>query len=807
MAQLIAEIVIDGAAVLFDKRYSYAVPEELRSTALSGSRVTVPFGGGNLSRQGMIMSVKEGEAGEKTKSILTVCDATPVLSDEMLKLCEWMKEHTFCTYFDAIRAMLPAGLSYKLTDYYSINPEFVSPALLSGNEAELYTLISEKGEISREKIEKLYTEADELLASLEEKEAVVRCCTPVRRMGDMTRRWVRLADDAEPALKLTPRQREITELVEMSGEVSVKELQYFTGVSVSVIDALVKKGILVSFEKEEFRTPYRLKSVTKSAEINLSDQQQEAFLGLKAKCNAKKGSVNLLYGVTGSGKTQVFLKLCDEVIASGRGVIVMVPEIALTPQMIEIFSSRYGSKTAVLHSAMSIGQRMDEYKRIKKGKALIAIGTRSAVFAPFEDLGLIIMDEEQEHTYKSEKSPRFHAREIARFRAAYHKCPLILASATPSVESYSAAKSGKYDIFTLSHRYGDALLPEVHTVDMRKELCEGNSGALSRELTQAISDELEQKKQIILLLNRRGHNTHISCPTCGWTASCPNCSISLTYHSANGRMLCHYCGYSEKVTRVCPECSGEHIKFMGLGTQKVEEDLKLLFPNARVLRLDADSTMNRDSYSVKLSAFAAGEYDILLGTQMVAKGLDFPNVSLVGVIGADRAAYSDDYRAFERTFSLLTQVVGRAGRAGGGGRAIIQTTDPQNTVISLAQNQDYDGFYSEEILTRRLMVYPPYCDICVVAVKSADNALSQAAAMEIFENIKGLTADEFCDVKLMILGPCPASIPKVNNRYRYRMMIKCRNNARFREMLRLATAIKPKRDVSVWVDIDPETII
>ncbi len=803
----VAEIVLEGAAGSYDRRYSYTVPESLAELAKAGCRVTVPFGKGNLKKQGMILAIATVEDNGKFKDILSVTDTEPILSKEMLSLCEWMKDHTFCTYFDAVHAMIPTGLNYKMTDYYSVNHDFISDSLLSENEREVFSFILEKSEVSKDKLLKLFDSASDILALLEDKQAIIKCSTPIRRMGDMTRRWVRPSGVDISEHKLTSRQKEIYDLCEMSGAVSVKELQYFTGVSLSVIDALVNKGVLSSFEKEEFRTPYRHKRVVERKEITLSDEQQEAFDGLKEKMLSDKATTSLLYGVTGSGKTQVFLKLADEMIDRGKGVIVMVPEIALTPQMIGIFSDRYGDKTAVIHSAMSIGQRMDEYKRIKQGKALIAIGTRSAVFAPFDDLGLIVMDEEQEHTYKSEKSPRFHAREIAKFRAAYHKSMLCLASATPSVESYSAALSGRYHLFTLKNRYSGARLPEVCTVDMKNEILSGNSSALSRELYDAISSEISLGKQVIILLNRRGHNTYISCPSCGWIAECPNCSISLTYHSANRRMMCHYCGYSEASSEKCPSCGSEHVRFLGLGTQKVEEELKLLFPLAKVLRLDADSTMSRDSYSTNLSAFSRGEYDILLGTQMVAKGLDFPNVSLVGVIGADRANNSDDYRAFERTFSLLTQVVGRAGRASDSGRAIIQTTDPQNSIISLAARQDYDGFYKEEILTRKLLVYPPYCDICSVFSQSSDRVIAEETINEIFEKIKNFINDEYRDVKIMILGPCPASVMKVNNRYRYRMIIKCRDNSRFREMLKKATNVKLKRDASITVDINPETII
>ncbi len=779
----VADVVIDGASGSFDKRYCYIIPEQFLSVAKQGCRVTVPFGKGNIKKQGMILSVSDDTVVEesKTKSIYDVTDKEPVLSDEMLKLCEYMHTHIFCTYFDAINCMLPVGLKFKLQNYYSVNNEFISESLLDENEKEILNYIKNAGEVSQEKINRLFPDICGALISLEKKQAVITTCVPSRRMKDLTSKWVRIKDDAIPEnVKLTARQKEITDLVFSMGSVSVKEIQYFTGVTVSVINSLEQKGILVSFEKEEFRTPYRLKKVDKREPINLTQEQQKAFLGLKEKLNSKNGEMALLYGVTGSGKTKVYLKLVDEVCDNGRGVIVMVPEIALTPQMIEIFTNRYGNKIAVFHSAMSLGQRMDEYKRIKQGKATVAIGTRSAVFAPFDDLGLIIIDEEQEHTYKSEKSPRFHARDIALFRTAYHKGLTCLASATPSVETYSSALNGKYGLYKLNKRYGSAVLPKVSVVDMKREILDGNNSSISRELYKEIKEELQRGKQVILLLNRRGHNTYISCPNCGWVAKCPNCSVSLTYHSANGRVMCHYCGYSQPSPKKCPECEGEHIKFMGLGTQKVEEELNSLFPDAKVLRLDADSTVSRDSYSVKLSAFSKGEYDIMLGTQMVAKGLDFKNVSLVGVIGADMAMYSEDFRGFERTFSLLTQVVGRAGRSQGDGKAVIQTAEPENNIIELACKQDYDAFYNDEILARKVTVFPPYCDICLIYTQSSDKAMASDSINSIFNNIKEKIQGEYKDIKLIILGPCAASVPRVNGKYRYRMIIKCRNNKRFR---------------------------
>lgn len=808
MHQYVAEVVIEGATGSFDKPYDYAIPERLFSLTSAGQRVLVPFGRTNLKKQGMILSVSEKDCDGHLKEIIELTDATPVLSDEMLKMCEWMKNTTFCTYFDAIHAMLPAGLNYRLIKHYSKNPEFVSPTLLNDDEKAVLKVIEELGEATEDKLSPAFKNANEILISLEKKGAVLTESVAKRRVLDATSKFVRLKNGINISdFSLTKRQSEIAETLEVTGAVSIKELQYFTGVSISVINSLVKTGVVETFENEEYRTPVEYRKVTNREEIVLTDEQKIAFNGIKEKLSAENQETALLYGVTGSGKTKVFLKLTDEVSDSGRGVIIMVPEIALTPQMIDIFCNRYGDKIAVFHSAMSLGKRMDEYKRIKQGKALIAIGTRSAVFAPFDDLGLIIIDEEQEHTYKSEKSPRFHTRDLAKFRTAYHKSLLCLASATPSLESYSLAKSGKYSLFTLKNRYGNAELPSVTVVDMKREILEGNPSGISRELANAIEEELSNKKQIILLLNRRGHNTYISCPNCGWVATCPNCSVSLTYHSANKRLMCHYCGHSEAINNKCPECGGEHLKFMGLGTQKIEEDLKSLYPNAKILRLDADSTLTRDSYSKYLSAFSNGEYDIMLGTQMVAKGLDFPNVSLVGVIGADRALYSDDYRGYERTFSLLTQVVGRAGRAGNGGRAVIQTLDPENQVISLAKNQDYDAFYEQEIMSRRLMTYPPYCDICLVWTQSADNSLAETAIREIFNNIKENISNEYQDLKLTILGPNPATVVKVNQKYRYRMIIKCKNTKRFREMLKKSTTVKLKQDTTVSIDINPESMI
>ena len=807
MLGLIAEIALDGATYAFDKLYTYSIPPQFHETALAGCRVLVPFGRGNTKKQGIIFRIKESEL-KGLKGILSVMDDKPLLNDELLRLCEYLKESVFCTYYDAVHTMLPAGLNYRMVNFYSANTEFADISLLKENEKEVYEYLLKNGEKPENGILADFGIAKEVLDSLCSKEAVVRSSTAKRKIGDATQKWVRLKDDVElDSIKLTPRQREVAELVFSVGATSVKEICYFTGVTTSVIEALIKKEILIAFEKQVFRSPKHIETKANLTEIHLTEEQQLAYEGLIKDYNSSNGETALLYGVTGSGKTQVFLKLADYCLNRGRGVIVMVPEISLTPQLVSIFTSRYGNKVAVFHSAMSMGQRMDEWQRIKEGKATIAIGTRSAIFAPFENLGMIIIDEEQEHTYKSEKTPRYHTRDIARFRTAYHKGLLCLASATPSIESYTLAKNGKFSLYSIKKRYGNSVLPKVETVDMKQESAEGNIGVFSRRLYKAVKDALDKKHQAIILLNRRGHNTYVSCPTCGYVATCPNCSVSLTYHSANKRLMCHYCGYSEGVDFKCSQCGGEHMKFLGLGTQKAEEEIAKLFPDANILRLDADSTATRDSYANYLSAFSKGEYDILLGTQMVAKGLDFPNVTVVGVLGADSAMYSEDYRSFERTFSLLTQVVGRAGRGNTPGVAIIQTVNPDSELILRAEQQDYDAFYKEEILTRKIMIYPPYCDICVVGVKSTSRDIADNSLRQIFSQIKELIKTDYSDIKLIILGPAPYTVPKINNKYRFRIIIKCKNSPRFRELLKKAVSIKLSADATVSVDFNPETII
>ena len=489
----------------------------------------------------------------------------------------------------------------------------------------------------------------------------------------------------------------------------------------------------------------------------------------------------------------------------------MVPEIGLTPQTLSLFCKRYGSNVAVFHSALSVRERLEEWKRVKSGKAKIVIGTRSAVFAPLENVGLIIIDEEQEHTYKSEQSPRYSAIDVAKYRAAYNNSLLILASATPSVESYAAAQSGRYELCTLKNRYGNAVLPEVLTVDMRTEEKAAGSHAISKTLYDSLKQNLENGRQSILLINRRGFHTFAACNSCAEVICCPNCSISMTYHSANNRLMCHYCGYSVPFSSKCPECGEDAVRYSGFGTQKIEDELAALFPEARIVRMDTDSTAGKNSHEKLLDSFSKGEYDIMIGTQMVAKGLNFPNVTLVGVVSVDQQLYNDDFRSLERTFSLLTQVVGRAGRGEYEGVAVIQTLTPENEVIRLAAKQDYDEFFKTEIRLRKAMVYPPYCDLCVVGFTGGNESVVKAAANNALKLIVDYTKSEFEGEKIITLGPMPARVAKISGKFRYRLIIKCRNSKRFRQMIS-KLLIEMGTDsrfssVTTYADINPESTV
>lgn len=627
------------------------------------------------------------------------------------------------------------------------------------------------------------------------------------KIGDKNTKMVRLRENEASVKKLTPKQQTVLNLLYDVGAAQLNEICEFCSVGKSVVDNLVKYGVCEYYEKEVYRNPYsNITSNCKKEEIILSNAQQKAFDTYNAMLHSK-GGTGLLFGVTGSGKTQVYLRLIDEAVAMDKDVIVLVPEISLTPQMLSIFHKRYGKQVAVFHSGLSLGERNDEYKRALRGDAKIVIGTRSAVFAPLQNIGLIIMDEEQEHTYKSERTPRYQTREIAKFRSKYNNALFLMTSATPSVESYSAALNGKYTLCEMTERYGDSKLPKVITVDMKQEIKNGNKSPISETLRDMIKENLERKKQTILLINRRGYNTFIACNSCGHVITCPNCSISLTYHSYNNLLMCHYCGFAKPLDNICPECGQNSIRYSGYGTQRIEDELSRLFPEARVLRMDADTTSKKFSHQKLFDSFSNGEYDILIGTQMVAKGLDFPNVTLVGVVNADNSLYDENYTAQEKSFDLITQVVGRSGRRNENGFAVIQTINPYNEVIKYASKQDYHSFYENEIALRKVLTYPPFCDIYSVSFISEDENNAALCAKAFFEFLVKLNKEEYSSEKIIVLGPSAAKISKLNNEYRYRLAVKCKNSKIVRKMLNdilnRLSKIKEYSGVSVSVDLNP----
>lgn len=814
MEQILALVAVENVAYHFDILYGYLLPDELKDKARKGMRVLVPFGRSkNAKRQGVIFSLGKPEENMCYKSVLALLDDEILISEEMLSIAEFLKNRTFCTYFEAVKTQIPSGLNYTTSvKYFAVEKEI--SAELSDTENEVYNyLLSFENPIDKKQVCSALGLNSEtvVLDNLIKYGLVTKTYCAVKNMNDATNKCVELTDVGTEQ-KLTTKQKSVMDTLSDVGICTVKEICYFTGVTTAVINTLEKKGIVRVFDKEYYRIPETtLTDDSANREIILSPQQKTAFEGIVEKYKSG-GGVGLLYGITGSGKTSVFLSVIDEVIKDGKQVIVMVPEISLTPQMMAVFKGRYGSEVAIFHSALSAGERRDEYKRVKDGVVKIAVGTRSAVFAPFDNLGLIVIDEEQEHTYKSESSPRYQTVDVAKFRASSHGALVLLSSATPSIESYCYAKNGKYDLFTLTERYGEAVLPEVSLVDMKKDRKAGNKYNISSELLEFLEANLNNKKQSILLINRRGYNTFAACDSCGSVINCPSCSISMTYHTANNRLMCHYCGYSAPFTKKCPECNKDDVRYAGYGTQRIEKEIEELLPEAKVIRLDTDSTSSRHSFEKSLIDFSEGKYDIMLGTQMVAKGLNFENVTLVGVINADQQLNNDDFRSEERTFDLLTQVVGRSGRGKNKGCAIIQTLTPENHIIQLAQDQDYDSFYNNEIIIRKALVYPPFCDICSVCFISEKEADALNCSRSFLSSLtQKVESAEYSKEKIIVLGPMPPRISKMNNKYRFRIIIKCKNTRNFRKMLSelLIEYGKEKKyqNISVTADMNPVNLV
>lgn len=793
-----AKIAVENTLFAFDKLFSYDIPSEMSDKALAGVRVIVPFGRGNTKRVGLIFATSD-EVVEKVKPISAVIDDEPIVSDELLKLCAWLSENTFCTYFDAFRAILPPGLSYSLKSRFTL-ADGIDEEQLSDSDRALIAKIK-TGDTAE-----VYIEHKQEIDRLIKGGVIVRETIPKRRVGDENVAMVKIGEGYDESLKLTPKQRKAVEFVIENESASIREVCYASASTAAVINRLIEKGIFERFEYSVFRTEKGDTASENPEDIKFSPKQQEIFDGIMTLMNDSKPRCALLRGVTGSGKTSIFIRLINEALKQGKTAIMLVPEISLTPQMVGKFKRLFGENIAVMHSSLSVGERADEYRRVKEGRARIVIGTRSAVFAPVKNLGVVVIDEEGEQSYKSENTPRYHARDVAKQRCFAHNSLLLLASATPSLESYYSAKTGRYSLFEIDERYNNAVLPEVSIIDMRNERQSGNMSDFSEPLVYALEDNLKKGEQSIILLNRRGYRTSVRCAQCGKPVECPNCSLPLTYHKANDSLMCHCCGFMKRPDKICLKCGGHFFSMRGEGTQLVEDTLSMLFPTARIIRMDADTTSGKAAFERKFSAFANHEYDIMVGTQMIAKGLDFPDVTLVGVLKTDNLLYTADYRAYERTFSLITQVVGRAGRALKKGRAIIQTFSPEHFVINLSAKQNYPAFYEEEIKLRDAMFCPPLCNIIEFGFSAVSERQCKSAAGKFAEMLTSRAKQYGPRIPMRVLGPAPNAVEKVNGRYGFTLIVKCVNSPLLRktvsETLKEAYNDKDFENIRFFADIN-----
>lgn len=742
----IAKIAVSGIPFRLDRPFDYAIPMDMKEKVQPGVRVEVPFTRANRRTEGIVLALAPIGAYEKLKPISEVLDEAPILTQAQIKLALWMHERFFCTVYEAVKAMLPAGLWFK-NGKRRVSDKYVTMAALA---------------------------------------------VPAEEAAEV----------AEQKRRRAPQQSELLRTLCAIGRAALPDLREFTGASLQSVRALRDAGLISLEDVPVYRRPEAPEGERQPLP-KLNSEQTKAFKGILKLAGGKKASGALLFGVTGSGKTTIYIRLIAEMRRRGKTAILLVPEIALTPQMLRTFSSHFGDDIAVLHSSLSAGERLDEWRRIKNGEAGVVIGTRSAIFAPAEDLGIIIIDEEQEDSYKSENAPRYHARDVAKFRCAQDNALLLLGSATPDVESRWRAEQGSYAYFTLSRRFNEQSMPSVEIVDMKRELRRGNGSSISERLRSEISENLERGEQSILFLNRRGANKLITCVDCGFTYSCPNCSVSLTYHSFSRRLMCHHCGYTQRLDEHCPECGGT-LKYVGTGTQKLEEELHELFPDTPVLRMDTDTVAPAGGHDVLLERFQTERIPIMVGTQMVTKGLNFENVTLVGVISADQSLYAGDYRATERTFSLITQVVGRSGRFEKPGRAVIQTFTPENETIRQAARQDYESFYRAEIELRRLQALPPFTELLCITMSGREESLVLGCAAKARDELLDATRSES---GVRVLGPAPLSVLRVNNNYRYRVTLCAppgRGLRRFvADIVARYSSDKQFRGVSVYADTNP----
>ena len=812
---MIAKIAVSAANFAIDKPYSYQIPEKMELQP--GMRVMVPFGRGNRKCEGVVLSVEEG-SGDKLKFVERSLDDEPMLSASMLHLAAFMRERYFCTFFDAVRAMLPAGLWFHTKDTYTLTEDrsWQQATIRQTDALAVLQLLDNCGGQTDGTVLRRLIEDEEALEKalnyLLRKKWITAQRDFLRRTGDKTERIATLAVSSEEAMAFAagrPRsaaaQKAVLELLCAVGSAAVKEICYYTGAGAGTVKRLAQLGYLTLSEKEVLRCS-QIKPARLNGPLQLNEEQIQALEGLTRQMYAQKPGAALLYGVTGSGKTAVYMKLIQNCLDMGKQAMLLVPEIVLTPQLLGLLAAYFGQQVAVLHSSLAAGERYDQWKRVKSGEAKVIVGTRSAIFAPCKAPGLIILDEEQEHSYKSENTPRYHAREVALYRGSKEKALVLLGSATPTVETMYHAQKGDYSLYTLTQRFNQKDLPAVQIVDMREELKLGNDLSLSQELQNAIRDTADAGRQTILFLNRRGNSRAMVCVDCRQSPECPRCNTRLTYHSANERLMCHYCGYSQPAVSRCGHCGGP-MKRIGVGTQKVQQELQALFSDLKVDRMDTDTVSAANTHEKILDHFKNENIPILIGTQMVAKGLNLPNVTLVGVLDADLGLYTDSYLAAENTFNMLTQVVGRAGRGEIAGGAMIQTLVPEHKVITLASRQDYEGFYDLEIGLRRVQNCPPFGDLAAITFTGQDEARVLRGAMKFRDSlVYCLKMKEYIAEQCTVLGPAPCAVPKINYNFRYRLSLRCKmtKNLRFllAHLLRQCSTDKENRGVSAYIDVN-----
>ncbi|MCY7822808.1 primosomal protein N' [Bacillus spizizenii] len=775
-----AEVIVDVSTKNIDRPFDYKIPDHLKGMIKTGMRVIVPFGPRKI--QGFVTAVKEASdlSGKSVKEVEDLLDLTPVLTEELMNLSSWLSDKTLSFKITALQAMLPAALKAKyekeLKIAYGADLPPQVERLFSETKTLLYSDIPDHDTLKliQKHVQKGSIDVTYKVAQKANKKMV--------RHIQANASKEELSKQAEGLSRQAAKQQAILHffIVEPEGvKVPAADLCKKTDASSATIKTLIQKGLLKESYEEVYRDPYQDKMFKKTEPLPLTDEQSAAFQPIRQTLDNDEHKVFLLHGVTGSGKTEIYLQSIEKVLAKGKEAIVLVPEISLTPQMVNRFKGRFGSQVAVMHSGLSTGEKYDEWRKIHRKEVRLVVGARSAIFAPFENLGMIIIDEEHESSYKQEEMPRYHAKEVAIKRAEHHSCPVVLGSATPTLESYARAQKGVYELLSLKHRVNHQVMPEVSLVDMREELRSGNRSMFSVELMEKLEKTISKGEQAVLFLNKRGYSSFVMCRDCGYVPQCPHCDISMTYHRYGQRLKCHYCGHEEPVPHTCPECASEHIRFFGTGTQRVEEELTKVLPNARVIRMDVDTTSRKGAHEKLLSAFGEGKADILLGTQMIAKGLDFPNVTLVGVLSADTTLHIPDFRSAEKTFQLLTQVSGRAGRHEKPGQVIIQTYTPSHYSIQLTKTHDYETFYQHEMAHRREQSYPPYYYLALVTVSHEEVAKAAFTAEKIAHFLKAN-----CGADTKILGPSASPIARIKDRYRYQCVIKYKQETQLSALLK-----------------------